>query len=293
MRARLLSIVGFLTWLAVTLCAAPAQAAPPRLRTSVVPTVGVDGQVHERVSVGTVLRVPVLAEDPMGDGDVASFDGGVFTRIRIKSAFGLSVGYGARVGRWPLDGPWSREHRVSLGLMVSTPERGRLLGVSHRTRVETRFVRDAGPWLVRARWTEKPSAQLPPVDADVPPRGAAGESTEPRADILRRAGLGLAQRAGGPAGGRRGGAPHRQAALRPRAGLASGAVGEGNPAAALGRTQQAVDLVLTLGFGVRPAAARGAAASSTRPRERAPRVVGSRAVRTLSASGSVATLPAP
>ena len=258
MRARLLSIVGFLTWLAVTLCAAPAQAAPPRLRTSVVPTVGVDGQVHERVSVGTVLRVPVLAEDPMGDGDVASFDGGVFTRIRIKSAFGLSVGYGARVGRWPLDGPWSREHRVSLGLMVSTPERGRLLGVSHRTRVETRFVRDAGPWLVRARLRTETALVLsfrPWMQMSLPVELLASPQ-EPRADILQlRAGLGLGGSA--PVGQREGAEEARPVArLRwlaaARAGFWPVALSEarGIPAAALGRTQQAVDLVLTLGFGV-------------------------------------------
>ena len=258
MRARTPSIVGFLTWLVLGLCPASAWAAPPRVRTSVVPTVGVDGQVHERVSVGTVLRVPVLAEDPTGVGDVASFDGGVFTRVRIKSAFGVSAGYGARVGRWPLDGPWSREHRLSIGLMVSTPERGRLLGVSHRTRVETRFVRDTGPWVARARLRTETALVLsfrPWMQMSLPVELLASPQA-PRADILQlRAGLGLGGSA--PVGQREDAEEARPAArLRwlaaARAGLWPVALSEarGLPAAELDATQQAVDLVVTLGFGV-------------------------------------------
>ena len=252
---RLLIFVGMLAaWLAPL----TARAAPPRARVSVVPALSGDGRVHERAVVGAHVETPILVSDPGATGDTVSVEARAVTRVRLSNAFGLSTGYTWRRGRYPLEGPWDQEHRGTIGVWVVTPDKGRLLGVTHRTRVEFRGVEQEDAWRFRVRLRTETALVLsfrPWMQMSLPVELLASPQA-PRVDILQlRAGLGLGGSA--PVGQREDAEEARPAArLRwlaaARAGLWPVALSEarGLPAAELDATQQAVDLVVTLGFGV-------------------------------------------
>lgn len=253
---RLLIFVGMLAaWLAPL----TARAAPPRARVSVIPALSGEGRVHERVVVGAHVETPILVSDPGATGDTVSVEARAVTRVRLSNAFGLSTGYTWRRGRYPLEGPWDQEHRGTIGVWVVTPDKGRLLGVTHRTRVEFRGVEQEDAWRFRVRLrTEtalvlsfRPWMQLSfPFEVLLSPQVA-------RRDIMQlRGGVGL----GGSAyvGTRRDDQGDGEPVARLRW-LVAGRAGawpvalfeaRGIPSAALSFTQEAVDVMVTAAFGV-------------------------------------------